>query len=235
MKSSSLGIENLKRILPHLAEWNYWETDVTSDKVRTMYNQVVNQYYRYTMHVVNNLFGVNNTTLAPEQQGKMIAIPPIEKAKAVIPFLKEQLFEKPEWLINVPYADRLFANPDVQLENIANRILPSLISSYRLGQLHPNYGAANYLNDLKSAIFKDFNTSKPLDSYDRFLQRSFVNTLCSEYLATRNSSANDNLAAVLMTLKDLDRRLKNVSNADPVSEAHYTMLSDKLQRALVVK
>ncbi|MBO4730245.1 MAG: zinc-dependent metalloprotease [Bacteroidaceae bacterium] len=235
IKASELGIENLKRILPQLASWNYWGTDVTSDKVRTMYGQVVNQYFRYMLHVANNLVGVYNTTAAPEQQAKMLQIPPVEKAKAVVPFLKEQLFEKPEWLVNVPYADRIFANPDDQLQSIANRILPSLISTYRIGQLNPKYGAANYLGDLKDAIFKGFNTSQPVDSYDRFLQRTFVNTLCNEYTSMRNSTANDALAAVLMTLKDIDRRLKNVSNADPVSEAHYTMLSDKLQRALVVK
>ena len=235
IKASELGIENLKRILPQLASWNYWETDVTSDKVRTMYGQVVNQYYRYMLHVANNLIGVYNTTSAPEQNTKMLQIPPVEKAKAVVPFLKAQLFEKPEWLVNVPYADRIFANPDDQLQSVANRILPSLISTYRIGQLNPKYGAANYLSDLKNAIFKDFNTSKPVDSYDRFLQRTFVNTLCSEYTSMRNSTANDALAAVLMTLKDLDRRLKNVSNADPVSEAHYAMLSDKLQRALIIK
>ena len=235
IKASTLGIENLKRILPQLASWNYWGTDVRSDKVRTMYSQVVNQYFRYMLHVANNLIGVYNTTAAPEQQAKMLQIPPVEKAKAVIPFLKEQFFEKPEWLVNVPYADRIFANPDDQLQSIANRILPSLISTYRIGQLNPNYGAANYLSDLKDAIFKGFNTSQPVDSYDRFLQRTFVNTLCNEYTGMRNSTANDALAAVLMTLKDIDRRLKNVSNADPVSEAHYTMLSDKLQRALVVK
>ena len=235
IKASELGIENLKRILPQLADWNYWDTDVTSDKVRTMYGQVVNQYYRYMLHVANNLIGVYNTTSAPEQNTKMLQIPPVEKAKAVVPFLKAQLFKKPEWLVNVPYADRIFANPDDQLQSVANRILPSLISTYRIGQLNPNYGAANYLSDLKNAIFKDFNTSKPVDNYDRFLQRTFVNTLCSEYTSMRNSTANDALAAVLMTLKDLDRRLKNVSNADPVSEAHYAMLSDKLQRALIIK
>ena len=235
VKASSLGIENLKRIIPQLADWNYWGTDVTSSKVRTMYGQVVNQYYRYCMHVVNNLFGVYNTTLAPEQQGKMYQLPPVEKAKAVIPFLKDQLFKEPRWLVDVPYSDRLFPNPDWQLENIAGRILPYVVRAWRVGQLNPNYGTANYLNDLKEAIFKGFNTSKPLDNYDRFLQRSFVNTLCNEYTSIRASTANDNLAAVLMTLKDLDRRLKNVSSTDPTTEAHYAMLADKLQRALVVK
>ena len=235
VKASNLGIENLKRIIPQLADWNYWGTDVTSDKVRTMYSQVVNQYYRYCMHVVNNLFGVYNTTLAPEQQGKMYQLPPVEKAKAVIPFLKDQLFKEPRWLVDVPYSDRLFPNPDWQLENIAGRILPYVVRAWRVGQLNPNYGTANYLNDLKEAIFKGFNTSKPLDNYDRFLQRTFVNTLCNEYTSIRASTANDNLAAVLMTLKDLDRRLKNVSCTDPTTEAHYAMLADKLQRALVVK
>ena len=236
VKASSLGIENLKRIIPHLADWNYWSTDVTSQKVRTMYNQVVNQYYRYTMHVVNNLFGVNNTTSAPEQNVKMLQLPPVEKAQAVIPFLKEQLFQKPEWLVNVPYADRVFTNPDEQLESIANRIMPYLVSSWRLGQLNPKYGVAQYLSDLKQAIFKDFNTSKPLDAYDRYLQRTFVNQLCNEWTNQRNSSANDGLAAIYMTLKDLDKRLHNVAaSADTVTESHYALLADKLQRALIIK
>ena len=126
-----------------------------------MYGQVVNQYYRYMLHVANNLIGVYNTTSAPEQNTKMLQIPPVEKAKAVVPFLKAQLFEKPEWLVNVPYADRIFANPDDQLQSVANRILPSLISTYRIGQLNPNYGAANYLSDLKNAIFTSLRTSTP--------------------------------------------------------------------------
>lgn len=235
VKASSLGIENLKRIIPHLAEWNYWGSDVKSEKVATMYRQVVNQYYRYCMHVVNNMFGVNNTTLAPEQQGKMHALPPVEKAKAVVPFLRQQLFEAPRWLVDVPYADRVFTTADAQLESIAGRIMPYLVSSYRLGQLNPEYGAAQYLSDLKDAVFKGFNTAAPLSAYDRFLQRTMVNTLCNEYTNQRGSTANDGLAAVLMTLKDIDRKLRNVSNADPVTEAHYALLSDKLQRALVIK
>ena len=235
VKAGTLGIENLKRIIPQLADWNYWGSDVTSSKVRTMYSQVVNQYYRYVMHVANNLFGVYNTTSAPEQNVKMLQYPPVEKAKAVVPFLKAQLFEKPEWLVNVPYADRVFVSADNQLESIANRIVPSLISSWRMGMINPAYGAANYLNDLKDAIFKGFNTAAPVDQYDRYLQRAFVNILCNDYTSSRDGSANDSLAAVLMTLKDLDRRLKNVSNSDPVSAAHYALLSDKLQRALLMK
>ena len=99
----------------------------------------------------------------------------------------------------------------------------------------PAYGEVNYLNDLKDAIFKGFNTAAPVDRYDRYLQRAFVNTLCSDYTSRRDGTATDGLAAVLMTLKDLDRKLKNVSNSDPVSAAHYAMLSDKLQRALIIK
>ena len=135
----------------------------------------------------------------------------------------------------MPYAERIFTDPEGQLESIANRIMPWLVSGYRLGMLNPNYGTARYLSELKDAIFKGFNTDKPVEAYDRFLQRSFVNQLCTEYTSHRDNSANDGLAAVLITLKDLDRRLRNVSNADPVSQAHYALLSDKLQRALIIK
>ncbi|MCH5179167.1 MAG: zinc-dependent metalloprotease [Prevotellaceae bacterium] len=240
MKAGALGIENLKRIMPHLAEWNYWGADVTSNKVNTMYNQIINQYYRYIMHAANNLFGVYNTTSAPEQKAKMLQQPPVEKAKAVVPFLKEQLFTAPRWIVDVPYADRVYVNADETLERVANRIVPGIIMLYRGVALHPQYPAADYLKDLENAIFQDFNTAKPLDAYERYLQRTFVNRLCVDWENLRDNSANDAVAALLLTLKDLSAHLQGATtgakrSADATTAAHYALLAEKLQRALAIK
>ena len=203
-------------------------------------NQIINQNYRYIMHAANNLFGVYNTTSAPEQKAKMLQQPPVEKAKAVVPFLKEQLFTAPRWIVDVPYADRVYVNADETLERVANHIVPGIIMLYRGVALHPQYPAADYLKDLENAIFQDFNTSKPLDAYERYLQRTFVNRLCVDWENLRDNSANDAVAALLLTLKDLSAHLQGATtgakrSADATTAAHYALLAEKLQRALAIK
>ena len=231
VKANSLGIENLKRIIPNLREWNYWGNDNYDEKLPEMYNQVVGQFNRYCMHVFNNLSGFYNTPLAPEQEGLVYQFPPKEKAESVIPFFEKNIINAPRWLVDVPYADRIFLDKDDVLENISSRYMRQLSSSSTIYSINPRYGSAQYLEDLVKATFKE-GTSAPLDRYHRNLQSILVDGLCKAYKSNRNDASDDVLAAIYTTLKDMDKKFRNVSNSDKLTELHYQQMADKIQRAL---
>lgn len=234
-KANTLGIENLKRIVPNLREWNYWGGDNTDSRLAEMYNELLNQFTRYCNHVATNLSGVYHTPLAPEQEGIVYQYPPKEKAESVIRFFEKQVIEAPRWLVDVPYADRIFINADEMLERIADRVLPRLCSGSAITNVNPNYGSAQYLEDLVKAFFKDFNTSAPLTRYQRHLQQMLVKNLCSAYESGRNNAATDVTAAIYATLKDMDQRFSKATNADKTTQAHYLQLADQIKRAIIIK
>ena len=55
MKAGNYGIQNLKYILSHLDEWIADDPEVTAR--RSLYVQMVNQYYRYIRNVIYNIGG----------------------------------------------------------------------------------------------------------------------------------------------------------------------------------
>lgn len=234
-KANTLGIENLKRIVPNLRDWNYWGGDNTDARVAEMYNELLNQFTRYCNHVATNLSGVYHTPLAPEQEGIVYQYPPKEKAQSVLPFFEKQVIEAPRWLVDVPYADRVFINADDMLERIADRVLPRLCFSSTITNVNPNYGSTQYLEDLVKAFFKDFNTAAPLTRYQRHLQQILVKNLCSAFESGRNNTATDVTAAIYAKLKDMDQRFSNAKNDDKTTEAHYLQMADQIKRALVIK
>lgn len=235
VKASSLGIENLKRIIPHLRQWNYWGGDNTDNKVVNMYNQLTNQYTRYCIHVIRNLAGANRTPLAPEQEGDVYQYPNREKAASIVPFLEKHIFTRPTWLVDVPYAGRLFSDQEEQLERITGILINIATSGYRIENVNPNYGSAQYLTDLNKAIFKDFNTSAPLERYQRFVQNIYVHNLCEAYKANRDDISNDATAAIYDTLIMIGKKVHAVTNTDSATANHYKQMSFDIQRVLAIK
>lgn len=234
VKSSNLGIENLKRIAPYLREWNYWGNDNNDKRTSEMYNQLIGQFKRYCYHVARNLSGVNHTPLAPEQKGVVFQYPPKEKAASVVAFFEKQVIEEPRWLVDVPYFNRVSISKDDFLENVCGPIVQSITMGGMIAGVNPNYGSQQYLSDLTKAFFKDFNTSAPLSRYQRYMQSIFVNNLCASYKASRNGIANEALAAIYTTLKDMEKKFEKTSSTDKLTESHYTQLYLSIKQALAV-
>ena len=69
MKAGNYGIQNLKYILSHLDEWIADDPEVTAR--RSLYVQMVNQYYRYIRNVIYNIGGIYlsdaKESLSPER------------------------------------------------------------------------------------------------------------------------------------------------------------------------
>lgn len=184
MKASAYGIKNLKRIMPNLLKWTK-ESNEGYDNAATIYKEIVSQFNRYMGHVSKNVGGIEWTPSTIEQSKTVYAYTPREKQKEAIQFLQDQLFTTPKWLIDT----KLFSLIGVsQLETVSSaqksalgrllnpRTLSNLVS-FEMYDPSKAYTVSGMLSDLKSGIWSELKTHRPIDIYRRDLQKAYVESL----------------------------------------------------------
>ena len=219
VKASEYGILNLKREILKLPEWTRSEDDIYNENLRSMYDEILDQFQRYNGHVINNIGGQLENFKTIDEQGDVYRPQPREKQMKAMQYVERHIFNEPVWLRNVPYAKRLEADPNNLTRYVATRNISRLIN--RLYSLNDLYKADEYLGDLSRMIMKDA-TQANLTPYRKTLQTQYVNTLISHL-------NNSKRPEVLQALKQLQKRLAAGSTA------HAVALKDAIDRALVIK
>jgi len=181
MKAGGYGIKNLQRILPNLMSW----TKVANEDYQNLsdlYNEVVTQYGRYMGHAAKNIAGIYETPKSVEQQGSVYEYVPKATQKEAMDFLQKQLFTTPTWLINNDVLSRIGQNSVNVIGARQEVVLSRLLSNSTFAKLIQGeaangtaaYSLTDMLTDLKSGIWSELVTKKPIDVYRRNLQKSFV-------------------------------------------------------------
>ena len=219
VKASEYGILNLKREILKLPEWTRSEDDIYNENLRSMYDEIQDQFQRYNGHVINNIGGQLENFKTIDEQGDVYRPQPREKQMKAMQYVERHIFNEPTWLRNVPYAKRLEADPNDLTRPVATRNIARLI--YRLYSLNDLYKADEYLADLSRLIMKDA-TQANLTPYRKTLQTQYVNTLISHL-------NNNQRPYVLQALKQLQKKLATGNTA------HAVALKDAIDRALVIK
>ena len=241
--ASNYGILNLKRTIVQIPEWNKEEADMYAN-VSRMYDAVVSQFNRYLGHVSANIGGRYITNHSIEQPD-MVKYAPVPKAKqkAALDFLNEHLFNKPTWLVDVPYIFELTDQPDNNLYTLVNNVvsssnLLSIAKLNRLGQFAEygpgNYTPQEYLSDLTGMVFSELDKGRAVDSYRRYLQRRFV-TAALDVVNSTNSATSDGRTLLLATLMDLQKKAAKAKSSDAVTKAHWQAISMQISDALKLK
>ncbi|MCW3078738.1 zinc-dependent metalloprotease [Segetibacter sp.] len=186
MKASTYGIKNLKFILKNLPEWTKDEVD-QNENIDEMYTQLVGQFRRYLGHVTANVGGVSETIKTSVQDEPVYEVIPKSKQREAITFLQNQVLTTPRWLMSKSIWDRV-KNPG-ETDPIATAqesVLNNLLSTSRLSRLQESterfgsvkaYSAMELFNDLQKGLFVELKSKKPIDSYRRRLQKSYVDKL----------------------------------------------------------
>jgi len=194
MEASRLGIENLKRILPHLYEWTSRDGDDFSE-LQDLYNNLISQWSRYMGHVLANIGGVTRTRKAFGEEGPVYEIVPEADERRAAEFLAQHAFQAPTWMIDEKVLGVL-GNPRMVERirglqvNVLNRTLdPSRMQrlieaegelgddAYQLGEL---------LDDLRGAVWGELDARQTINVYRRNLQRAYVERM--EFLMTHELS-----------------------------------------------
>lgn len=185
MKASAYGIKNLKYIVRNLPEWTKEETD-QNENLKEMYAALVGQFKRYIGHVTANVGGVYETIKVSTQNEPVYEVTPKATQKDAVAFIQQQLFTTPQWLVQKDILNRISnpgeGDPVVALQEAA---LTNLIKADRLNRLQESaerfgakaYNASDLFADVQRGLFTELVTKRPIDSYRRRLQKSYIDKL----------------------------------------------------------
>ena len=228
VKASEYGILNLKRLLRHLPEYTYESGDIYGDDLKGMYNQVLGQFMRYTMHVVRNFGGVYADFKTVDQVGPVYTDTPKEKQLRALDYVDRNIFHEPTWLIGESYVSRLVPDRQQTTVRVGRTVVSQMLSSGKLNSLTSTYPAKEYVPAVVKLLFKDVlgGSAKEPTAYQSALQRQAVESL----IGTFRGGLSESYPVVLQQLTLLRSKCRAASSC-----AHYAALADIINRALEVK
>ena len=236
--ASNYGIMNLKRIIGQLPEWNAEEAD-QYENVSRMYKALLGQYNRYVGHVAANIGGRFVTNHSIEQPNAVKYAPvPKDRQKRALNWLNDNLFQKPTWLVDVPYIFEVTDRPDSQITPYAKTAISGLLNVQKLERMgqFAEYGPGNYapeefLDDLTDMIFEELYKGRATDSWRRYLQRTYVSSAL-EVIASRVAEGTDARTLLLGKVTELQKKAAKAKSSDAATQAHWTELSKMIEKAL---
>ena len=236
--ASNYGIQNLKRIIGQLPEWNAEEAN-QGENLSRMYSSLLGQYNRYLGHVAANIGGRFVTNHSIEQADAVKYAPvPKDRQKRALNWLNDNLFRKPSWLVDVPYIFDITDRPDSQLYPYVRSTVSSLLNYQkleRMGQFADygagNYAPADYLDDLTNMVFEELYKGRKTDSWRRYLQRQYVSTAL-EIVGGRPAEGTDARTLLLGKLTELQKKTAKAKSSDTATQAHWQDLSKMIEKAL---
>ncbi|MBO9151364.1 zinc-dependent metalloprotease [Chitinophaga sp. GCM10012297] len=245
VKAGTYGIANLKRILPHLAEWTYEEGGVQQNLSET-YEALKNQYTRYIGHALKNIGGVYETLRTDGDTASVFEIVPAAKQLQTVVFFQSQLFETPHWLLD-PAVVRKTGGPAAPnfVADMQARAVNSLLDIGRLNKLAANmqqFGEkalplTDYVEAVHAGVWKELGAggSLVIDSYRRGLQKAYFGAVLS-VIASKDAGVNETDAASILRAdlfrlrEEIDAALVNTK--DPLTLYHLKDLQYRIASVL---
>ena len=265
VKSTGLGIRNLKRLVPMLVPATTMATEDVS-YTREGYNRLVGQFVTEMRHVAT----LPGSSMAQEKYGSQpgARFTPVPRArqKAAVQFVQDNLFTTPTWLLDAQILRRLEPDGAVARINSAQRgILATLMDNDRMARLveyealgtTDAYPLPEYLGDLRSGIWRELGAgSVRVDAYRRGLQRIYVEAVAAKLnapnpttprisfsasngqLVTAGARPSTDMKALLrQELRTLDGQLAAAQGkaADTMTRAHLADVRWQIKQVLEPK
>ena len=187
--AGSLGVENLKRIVPNLVEWTRKE-GADYDELKTLYGEVVTQWRRYLGHAARHVGGVHETFKTYEQEGLVYEPVSLEAQRDAMEFVRLQGFRTPEWLVEADVLRRFEASGTLDRIRTAQvETLTLLLRPQRLARLleaeamnDDTYALARMLEDVRIGVWGELDDGETIGPFRRNLQRGYLERM--EHLLT---------------------------------------------------
>lgn len=213
VRSSELGIANLKRIVPEIIKWT-----TTGEKGQT-YEEASRLYYatqwnNYLYHVMANIGGIyiENTTVGDGV--KTYTYVEKEKQEASLDFLLNEVLCYPRWLFDTEISDYTFLlrkNPTGVIEYAPSQILKNtqgyifwdLLSNDRLMRMLENelkngkkaFTVVEMMDKMHNSIFATTIKGGTPDVMERNLQKGFLDALITAAAESEGVKINKQLTA----------------------------------------
>lgn len=213
VRSSLLGIENLKRIVPQIIQWTTTgEKGQTYEEASRLYYAVINQWNNYLYHVLANIGGIyiENTVVGDGQ--KTYTFVEKEKQQAALKFLLDEVLTYPKWLFDTEVGEYTYLlrntplgvvenAPTQVLKNAQSYILWDLLGNNRLMRMLENesvngkkaFTVVELMDGLHRNIFATTERGALPDVMTRALQKNFVDALITAAAESEGVKINKKL------------------------------------------
>ena len=195
--AGSLGVENLKRIVPNLVEWTR-EDGANYDELEELYGSVVNQWERYLGHAARHVGGVYETYKTYDQDGPVYESVSADEQREALRFLIRQAFQPPGWLVEADVLRRFEASGALERVreaqvNVVNMLLrpqrmARLLEAEAVADGEP-YSLGAMLGDLRSGLWSELDEGGEIGPYRRNLQRGYLERM--DYLLSKEAQPDD--------------------------------------------
>lgn len=215
VRSSELGIANLKRIVPEIIKWTTTgEKGQTYEEASRLYYAVITQWNNYLYHVMANIGGIyiENTTVGDGV--KTYTYVEKEKQEASLDFLLNEVLCYPRWLFDTEISDYTFLlrkNPMGVIEYAPSQILKNtqgyifwdLLSNDRLMRMLENelkngkkaFTVVEMMDKMHNSIFATTIKGGTPDVMERNLQKGFLDALITAAAESEGVKINKQLTA----------------------------------------
>ena len=215
VRSSELGIANLKCIVPEIIKWTTTgEKGQTYEEASRLYYAVITQWNNYLYHVMANIGGIyiENTTVGDGV--KTYTYVEKEKQEASLDFLLNEVLCYPRWLFDTEISDYTFLlrkNPTGVIEYAPSQILKNtqgyifwdLLSNDRLMRMLENelkngkkaFTVVEMMDKMHNSIFATTIKGGTPDVMERNLQKGFLDALITAAAESEGVKINKQLTA----------------------------------------
>lgn len=213
VRSSELGIANLKRIVPEIIKWTTTgEKGQSYEEASRLYYAVITQWNNYLYHVMANIGGIyiENTTVGDGV--KTYTYVEKEKQAASLDFLLKEVLCYPRWLFDTEISDYTFLlrkNPTGVIEYAPSQILKNtqgyifwdLLSNERLMRMLENelkngkkaFTVVEMMDKMHNSIFATTIKGGTPDVMERNLQKGFLDALITAAAESEGVKINKQL------------------------------------------
>ena len=215
VRSSELGIANLKRIVPEIIKWTTTgEKGQSYEEASRLYYAVITQWNNYLYHVMANIGGIyiENTTVGDGV--KTYTYVEKEKQAASLDFLLKEVLCYPRWLFDTEISDYTFLlrkNPTGVIEYAPSQILKNtqgyifwdLLSNERLMRMLENelkngkkaFTVVEMMDKMHNSIFATTIKGGTPDVMERNLQKGFLDAPITAAAESEGVKINKQLTA----------------------------------------
>ncbi len=190
VKSTALGLRNLKRLIPMLLPATTHATEDVSF-TKEAYTRILGQMQNELRHVAM----IPGSSTGQEKYGSQpgVRFTPLPRArqKAAVAFMHENLFQTPTWLLDPQILRRLEPDGAVARINGAQRgMLATMMADERLARLveyealqgaRDVYPMTEYVADIRSGLWSELSAgSVRIDAYRRGIQRAYLEVIAAK-------------------------------------------------------
>jgi len=196
--AGSLGVENLKRIVPNLVEWTR-KDGANYGELEELYGSVVGQWQLYLGHAARHVGGVFETYKTYEQEGPVYEPVPAAQQREALRFLNRQAFQSPAWLIEADVLRRIEASGALERVreaqvNVVNMLLrpqrmARLLEAEAMASGEGAYSLNAMLEDLRDGVWGELDQGEAIGPYRRNLQRGYLERMA--YLLSEEAQPDD--------------------------------------------